>query len=218
MKPGEDPQWTAVYETLSGSDADLVRATLETAGFTVEVLGTPSLTASPSIYTVTDPVTVAVPEDQAEDARDYLRNSTTFEPADPTVAEAPAQDQGTPEETLTGAAQEVLELRQQHEVASCKYCGIATLDVGEAELSSRQVALLRAAGLGVNSATFSEFRPGERICSECAGHEVTCDLCGREMDAYLDEGEYRGMNADEAYVCSDCRGKLEDQLETSRDW
>ena len=219
MKGGEDgPQWTAVYETLSGSDADLVRATLETAGFTVEVLGTPSASVSPSIYSVTNPVTVAVPEDQAEDARDYLKKSTTFEPADPTATEPAVREEGTPEETLTAAAQEVLELRQQHEVASCKYCGIATLDVGEAELNSRQVALLRAVGLGVNSATFSEFQPGERICSECAGHEVTCDLCGRDLDAYLDGGEYRGMNADEAYVCSDCRGRLEDQLETSHDW
>jgi len=92
------------------------------------------------------------------------------------------------------------------------------LDVGEGDLDSRRVALLRAVGLGVNSATFSEFKPGERICTECAGHEVTCDVCGRELDAYLDGGEYRGMNEDEAYVCSVCRGRLEDQLEPSRDW
>jgi len=119
---------------------------------------------------------------------------------------------------LAVAAQEILDLRQQHEVAACKYCGIATLDVSESELTSHQVALLRAVGLGVNSATFSEFQPGERICSECAGHAVTCDVCGRELDAYLDGGEYRGMNADEAYVCSECVGRLEDQLQTSKDW
>jgi DNA-directed RNA polymerase subunit RPC12/RpoP len=212
----DSPQWIAVYETLSGSDADLVRATLETAGFTVEVLGTPSPGASPSIYSVTNPVTVAVPDDQAEDARDYLKKSTTFEPSD---AAAPASaEPATSEEALTAAAQEVLELRQKHGVAACKYCGIATLDVSEADLDSRRVAILRAAGLGVNSATFSEFQAGERICSQCAGHEVTCDICSREFDAYLDGGEYREMNADEAYVCSECVGRLEDQLQTSTDW
>jgi len=210
------PEWSAVYETLSGSDADLVRATLETAGFTVSILGTPSPSASPSIYTVTNPLSVAVPDDQAEDARDYLKKSTTFEPADQSTS-LPIDEQ-TPEATLAVAAQEILDLRQQHEVAACKYCGIATLDVSESELTSHQVALLRAVGLGVNSATFSEFQPGERICSECAGHAVTCDVCGRELDAYLDGGEYRGMNADEAYVCSECVGRLEDQLQTSKDW
>ena len=103
-------------------------------------------------------------------------------------------------------------------MAACKYCGIPTLDVGEMGLDSHVIALLRAAGLGVNSATFSEFEPGERICSECAGHEVTCDLCGRDVDAFLDGGEYRRANDDEAYVCSECRGRLEDQLQTARDW
>ncbi|HSO94256.1 MAG TPA: hypothetical protein VLS53_07300 [Candidatus Dormibacteraeota bacterium] len=213
----DNPQWVAVYETLSGSDADLVRATLETAGFTVSVLGTPAAGASPSIYSVTNPLTVAVPEDQAEDARDYLKNSTTFEPSAGQPTDLPA-DQQTPEETMAGAAQEILDLRQQHEVAACKYCGIATLDTSESELSSRQVVLLRAVGLGVNSATFSDFQPGERICSACAGHSVSCDVCSRELDAYLDGGEYRGNNEDEAYICSDCRGRLEDQLQTSRDW
>ena len=80
------------------------------------------------------------------------------------------------------------------------------------------IALLRAAGLGVNSATFSEFETGERICSECAGHEVTCDLCDRTVDAFIDGGEYRRANDDEAYICSACRGRLEDQLQQARDW
>lgn len=212
-----NPQWVAVYETLSGSDADLVRATLETAGFTVCILGTASAGTSPSIYSVTNPLTVAVPDDQAEDARDYLKNSTTFEPAASGPTGVP-EDQQTPEGTMASAAQEILDLRQQHEVAACKYCGIATLDVSESELTSHQVALLRAVGLGVNSATFSDFQPGERICSECAGHSVACDVCGRELDAYLDGGEYRAKNEDEAFVCSECRGRLEDQLQTSRDW
>jgi hypothetical protein len=38
------------------------------------------------------------------------------------------------------------------------------------------------------------------------------------LDAFLDEGEYRRAKDDEAYVCSDCRGRLEDELQTDRDW
>jgi hypothetical protein len=216
MKEDDDSNWTAVYETVSGSDADLVKTTLETAGFKVSILGSTTLAASPTILGLTNPLTVAVPTDDADDARDFLKRSTTFEPSDGSTS--PLQEERSPEEALTAAAQEILDLRGQHEAAACKYCGIATLDIGERELDSRRIALLRAVGLGVNSATFSEFKPGERICSECAGHEVTCDVCGRDLDAYLDGGEYRGNNEDEAYVCSVCRGQLEDQLEPSRDW
>jgi len=77
---------------------------------------------------------------------------------------------------------------------------------------------LRAGGLGVNSATFSDFEPGERICTDCAGHEVACDVCGRVLDAFLDEGEYRQVKDDEGYVCTSCVGRLEDELENDRDW
>ncbi|HEY8737482.1 MAG TPA: hypothetical protein VIO62_10635 [Candidatus Dormibacteraeota bacterium] len=216
MKEDDDSNWTAVYETVSGSDADLVKTTLETAGFKVSILGSTTLAASPTILGMSNPLTVAVPTEDADDARDYLKRSTTFEPSNGPAL--PSQDEPSPEQAVEAAAQEILDLRSQHETAACKYCGIATLDVGEGDLDSRRVALLRAVGLGVNSATFSEFKPGERICTECAGHEVTCDVCGRELDAYLDGGEYRGMNEDEAYVCSVCRGRLEDQLEPSRDW
>ena len=216
MKEDDDSNWTAVYETVSGSDADLVKTTLETAGFKVSILGPTTLAASPTILGMTNPLTVAVPTADADDARDFLKRSTTFEPSDGSTL--PSQDEPSPEQALGAAAQEILDLRSQHETAACKYCGIATLDIGQGDLDSRRIALLRAVGLGVNSATFSEFKPGERICTECAGHEVTCDVCGRELDAYLDGGEYRGNNEDEAYVCSVCRGRLEDQLEPSRDW
>lgn len=216
MKEDDDSNWTAVYETVSGSDADLVKTTLETAGFKVSILGSTTLAASPTILGMTNPLTVAVPTADADDARDFLKRSTTFEPSDGSTL--PSQDEPSPEQALGAAAQEILDLRSQQETAACKYCGIATLDIGEGDLDSRRIALLRAVGLGVNSATFSEFKPGERICTECAGHEVTCDVCGRELDAYLDGGEYRGNNEDEAYVCSVCRGRLEDQLEPSRDW
>jgi hypothetical protein len=137
---------------------------------------------------------------------------------DDSPSERPDDDTSLPAKNLEDAAQEILELRQQHEVAACKYCGIPTLDVGEIELGSRMIALLRAAGLGVNSATFSEFEPGERICTDCAGHEVECELCGRVLDAFLDEGEYRQAKDDEAYVCSSCRGLLEDHIQPDRDW
>ena len=130
----------------------------------------------------------------------------------------PDDDTALPKESLEDVGQEILEVRRQHEVAACKYCGISTLDAGEMALDSRMIALLRVAGLGVNSATFSEFNQRERICSDCAGHEVECELCGRMLDAFLDEGEYRRAKDDEAYVCSTCRGRLEDQLHADRDW
>ena len=120
--------------------------------------------------------------------------------------------------SLSQAASDILALRQRHSVAGCKYCGIPTLDLREDELESRPVALLRAAGLGVNSASFTDFEPGERICTECAAHEVECDLCGRQMDSFLDGGVYRRANADEAYVCTRCAGRLDDSLERDRDW
>src|SRR5207245_10749387 len=99
-----------------------------------------------------------------------------------------------------------------------KYCGIPTLERREDELESRPVALLRAAGLGVNSASFTDFEPGERICTDCAAHEVECDLCGRQMDSFLDGGVYRRANADEAYVCTRCAGRLDESLERDRGW
>jgi hypothetical protein len=206
-------EWTGVYETRSATDADLVRTTLEVAGFRVVIEG-----AEPtSMVPFPSALTVAVPSEDADDARDFLRQKTSLlspESAAPTYSDDPA---GQPE-SLTDAVQEIIELRRQHELAACKYCGIPTLDVGERDLDSRMIALLRAAGLGVNSATFSDFETGERICSECAGHEVTCELCDRTLDAFIDEGEYRRANDDEAYLCSACRSSLEDQLQQARDW
>ena len=198
-------------------DADLVRTTLEVAGYRVSV---ENAQAAPSfIPTYGEPatLTIAVPTEDADDAREFLRQKTSLLPVDAQRPDA-AESDASQLESLADVSEEVLALRRQHEVAACKYCGIPTLDVGEADLDSRMIAFLRAAGLGVNSATFDEFEPGERICSECAGHEVTCDLCGRVLDAFLDGGEYRRANDDEGYVCSGCRGQLEDQLQPARDW
>jgi hypothetical protein len=212
---GKDVQWTVVYETVSPSDADLVRTTLEVAGYRVSIEGAPS-SFLPS-YDTPGALTVAVPSEDADDARDFLKHKTSLVSQDdkPPV---PPDDSSAQPESLAEVTQEILEMRRQHEVAACKYCGIATLDVGEIGLDSRTIALLRSAGLGVNSATFSEFAPGERICTDCAGHEVSCERCGRVLDAYLDGGDYRRANDDEAYVCSECRGRLEDQLQPVRDW
>jgi hypothetical protein len=213
----DDPEWTVIYQTKSAIDADLVRTTLEVAGYRVSVENAPTSAAFIPAYGDPGTLTIAVPAGDADDARGFLRHKTSLLPVDapgPSAADAGASQP----ESVEAVAEEILEVRRQHEVAACKYCGIPTLDVREVDLDSRMVAFLRAAGLGVNSATFDEFEPGERICSDCAGHDVSCDLCGRELDAFLDEGEYRRANDDEGYVCSACRGRLEDQLQTARDW
>ena len=214
MDKADGGEWVVIYETPSASDADLVRTTLEVAGYRVSVEGGGAAASFIPSYDASGKLTIAVPANDADDARDFLRNKTSLvtEPPSPTLLAAPQP------ETVEDAATEILDQRRQHEVAACKYCGIPTLDVRELDLDSRMIALLRAAGLGVNSSTFSEFESGERICSECAGHEVTCELCGRTLDAFIDEGEYRRANDDEAYICSACRSRLEDQLEPARDW
>ena len=220
MAKDEPGQWTAIYETRSSTDADLVRTTLEVAGFRVaidsDVLRPPGLGAVDGASVLS----ISVPVEDADDARDFLRQKTSLLsnlPASPD-SDVDAEPKPAETETIDDAAKEVLDLRSQHQVAACKYCGIPTLDINEADLASHTVALLRAAGLGVNSATFSEFQAGERICSECAGHEVSCDLCGRSLDAFLDEGQYRRANDDEAYICTSCLGQLEARLDSDRDW
>ncbi len=217
MAGADEEKWVVIYETRSASDADLVRSTLEVAGSRVSIEGASSPTSFIPSYDTPGMLTIAVPTADADDAREFLRQKTSLLPRDDAAPALDAENATQPE-SLADATQEILELRRQHEVAACKYCGIPTLDVGELEMDNRMIALLRAAGLGVNTATFSEFGPGERICSNCAGHEVACELCGRVLDAFIDEGEYRQAKDDEAYVCSECRGRLEDQLQTARDW
>lgn len=217
MAAGKEREWTVIYQTPSPMDADLVRTTLEVAGYPVWVQGgNPPSVITPT-YDTSGALTVSVPSEDADDARVFLKQKTSLMPDD-AIPAGPDGETSVPQESLEEVDQEILELRRQHEVAACKYCGISTLDVGEMELDSRMIALLRVAGLGVNTATFSEFDPGERICTDCAGHEVECELCGRVLDAFLDEGEYRRAKDDEAYVCSSCRGRLEDQLQAKRDW
>jgi hypothetical protein len=213
----KETAWAIVYETPSASDADLVRTTLEVAGYRVWVQGASSTNIFTPSYDTPGALSVSVPAEDADDAREFLKQKTSLLPHDDGAAPAEAAASAA-RESLEDVGQEILALRREHDVAACKYCGIPTLDVGEGDLDSRMVALLRAAGLGVNSATFSEFEPGERICSDCAGHEVSCEICGRVLDAFLDGGEYRRQKDDEAYVCSPCRGRLEDDLQADRDW
>ncbi len=217
MPAAKEREWTVVYQTPSQLDADLVRTTLEVAGYAVWVQGG----NAPAVATPTQgssrALTVSVPSEDADDAREFLKQKTGLLPDDAT-AESPGDETSLPLESLEDLGQEILALRRQHVVAACKHCGISTLDVSEMDLDSRMIALLRVAGLGVNTGTFSEFEPGERICTDCAGHEVECDVCGRVLDAFLDEGEYRRAKEDEAYVCSSCRGRVEDQLQPDRDW
>jgi hypothetical protein len=205
--------WTGIYQTRSATDAEIVRTTLEVAGYRVSIEGANPTSSVP----FPSALTIAVPTEDADDARAFLKEKTSLSSQEDAAAES-SDDAADQPESLADAAREILDLRRQHEVAACTYCGIPTLDVGELEMDNRMIALLRAAGLGVNTATFSEFEPGERICSDCAGHEVACELCGRVLDAFIDEGEYRQAKDDEAYVCSECRGRLEDQLQTARDW
>ena len=221
MSKDRPSEWTAVYETRSPSDAELVRTTLEVAGYRVSIDSPEPGPLGMRAVDGPSALTVSVPAEDADDARDFLREKTslvTNAPTEPAAEDAQGQTAPAQTETVEDAAKEVLELRSQHQVAACKYCGIPTFDLSEIDLESHAIALLRAAGLGVNSATFSDFEAGERICSECAGHEVTCDLCGRTLDAFLDGGQYRRANDDEAYVCAPCMGQLEARLDAGRDW
>src|SRR2546428_9909640 len=202
--------WTTVYETHNRIDADLVRTTLEAAGFQVMERGDTGLFANGPPTNFAGSIALGVPPEDDDDARARLEDQSN--------PQGERMDGGSQPISVAQAADDTLALRGDHTLAGCKYCGIPTLDLREDELESRQVALLRAAGLGVNSASFSEFEPGERICTECAAHEVECDLCGRQMDGFLDGGVYRRVNADEAYVCTACAGRLNDALDRMRDW
>jgi hypothetical protein len=199
--------WTTVYETHNRLDADLVRTTLEGAGFQVVERGDTGMFVGGAATNFAGFIALAVPPEDADDARTLLKDRAS--------GEAPG---GEGPISINQATADILALRHGHSMAACKYCGIPTLDIREDALESRQVALLRAGGLGVNSASFTDFEPGERICTECAIHEVECDLCGRQLDGFLDGGMYRRANADEAYICTSCAGRLDDGLERGRDW
>jgi pyruvate formate-lyase activating enzyme-like uncharacterized protein len=184
-------------------EADEVRRTLEGAGFQVLTQGDRGIMRQAVL------MTLSVPQADANDAREFLRQDRARQ--HDLSGEAPA-------DAVNNAAQEVVELRKDHTPKACKYCNIATLDVSEADLASHQIALLRAVGLGVNAASFSDFEPGERICTECANRDVQCEICERELDALLDQGIYRRAIDDEAYICARCVEALDTAIDSQRDW
>ena len=64
------------------------------------------------------PLTVSVPAEDADDAREYLKHKTSLMPDDATAAR-PADETSVPQESLADVGQEILERRRQHEVAAC---------------------------------------------------------------------------------------------------
>ena len=113
MAADQEAEWTIIYETPSESDADLVRMTLEVAGYRVSM----QPASSRDIFRPGLEITVAVPTEDAEDARDYLRQKTSLLPHDP----APASSEGQtpdPSDNLADAAHDILDLRRQRQVAA----------------------------------------------------------------------------------------------------
>src|SRR5207245_11374644 len=130
----------------------------------------------PPSYDMSGALTVSVPSEEADDAREFLKQKTSLMTDDATP-ERPDDNTSLPAASLADVGQEILELRRQHVVAVCKYCGISTLDVGEMELNSPMIALMRVAALGLNTATFRHFDPGERISTDCPPPEAECARC-----------------------------------------
>src|SRR5258708_10077199 len=103
MAAGKEPEWTVIYETPSPIDAGLVRTTVEVAGYRVWVEGgnSPAVfspSESPAVFSPTDnasgALTVSVPVEDAEDARDYLKQKTSLLPHD---SAAPASEETDPQ-------------------------------------------------------------------------------------------------------------------------
>ena len=106
MAADQKAEWTVIYETPSESDADLVRMTLEVAGYWVSM----QPASSRDIFRPGSEITVAVPTEDADDARDYLRQKTSLLPHDPASVPSDAAT-SDPLEGLADAAQDILELR-----------------------------------------------------------------------------------------------------------
>ena len=110
MPAGKELEWTAIYETPSQSDANLVRTTLEVAGYRVSVQGGNSPAVFRPSYDTSGALTVSVPAEDAEDARDYLKEKTSLLPHD--LPSLTADDEASPpQESLADVAEEILELR-----------------------------------------------------------------------------------------------------------
>src|SRR6266576_4798238 len=115
MAAGKEAEWMVVYETPSATDADLVRTTLEVAGYRVSI----QTAAARDIFRPGPEIMVAVPTEDAEDARDFLKLKTGLLPRDD--ATAPTDDEPhAPPESLADVAVDIMKLRRQQEVAACK--------------------------------------------------------------------------------------------------
>src|SRR5260370_36388851 len=107
MATGKELEGTASYETPSRTDADLVRTTLEVAGYRVWVQGGIAPGVFPPGIDTSSALTVSVPAEDADDARDYLKQKTSLKPHDP--AAGTADDEASPpQESLAGGAPDVL--------------------------------------------------------------------------------------------------------------
>src|SRR5207244_3551327 len=97
MAGADRENWVVIYETRSASDADLVRTTLEVAGYRVSIEGGGSPhTFSPS-YDTPGSLTIAVPTEDADDAREFLRQKTSLLPRDDAAPTLDAANATQPE-------------------------------------------------------------------------------------------------------------------------
>src|SRR5437763_16216062 len=99
MAAGKEPEWTVIYQTPSPMDADLVRTTLEVAGYPVWVQGGNSPSVARPTYGASGALTVSVPAAGADDARDFLKQKTSLLTADATP-QRPDDDTARPKESL----------------------------------------------------------------------------------------------------------------------
>lgn len=101
-----DLDWTAIYQTQSPSDADLVRTTLEVAGYRVWVQGGLSPGVFPPGIDSSSALTVSVPAVDSDDARDYLKQRTSLLPNDPPSARS-VDESAASWESLEDVAEEI---------------------------------------------------------------------------------------------------------------
>src|SRR5437899_8669192 len=107
MAANSESGWTPIYETRSASDADLVRTTLEVAGYRVSIEGGSSPTSFIPSYDTPAMLTVAVPTADADDAREFLRQKTSLLPGDDAASTADDDNTSQPE-SLAYATKEIL--------------------------------------------------------------------------------------------------------------
>src|SRR5437879_9947880 len=91
MAAAKEREWTVVYQTPAPLDADLVRTTLEVAGYTVWVQGGNAPAVATPTYGSSGALTVSVPSEDADDAREFLKQKTGLLP-DVATAESPSAE------------------------------------------------------------------------------------------------------------------------------